>query len=901
MLLLTSFKNYNTEYFAEKPTPVLSEFITHLMTNFLLSEEFPSGAGNISQNSKKELACDFNVSHSDILDEITKEMYGRLFPEKSKPSSEVSIETMRKAIKNRIGTNSVDKRELELDKQIHFLRDDVTIIENNTKKTQEGVYSAFSKFIPEYEKNHQLIFDLEQELSKNPGDVEIQKKLNVANNIQREYLDNVVKKEILQKGRESVLEFRKFMHEKTKEIKEEFESRKEKILDALKDQTDFKEKLQKLFNTTIDSKINKRISKYFSRLFETVKQYEDQKNKKYTLVRLLKLPVEIAKPVSLLSKDIKISDIPYLEELFTTKNTTKITQFVKQVSDLKYFQGDEKEKQALEDKIFSLIVSDSFKKELIALTESDMFQAIKSPKKDFTSKKNQAIKLLESLSEEKKKQPITFVTKKNNRKITMTLETAIKDFPFVFNTVPENNNLDLMGENGKTKLSSGEGVSTLGISLLPFASAALGINLCPYSTAECQASCLGHTAGGAIQYADTAFLSKLLRTYFAFTHPKDFAYVIARDIYLNEEWAKKTNALIKTEYEKILKNPGYSPSKNSTKNLFHLEEGKLVPNFTSVKSGIRFNVTSDIPYHEILPPIFFDMFAETQFYDYTKNFSRIGVLSRGHKQGKMKNYFLSLSHTGSFEEEAGKNYSNDRAVIHTLKTGGVVSSVFGAQKTKKAKLNEENLTKLFELFDVSTKDKEKLTQIEKNEEIDRINEFEKISKKMNLEKKVDSFVWSGTPNKSNVDKVDKNKTGKELFAKYFADFYLEEYVFPKFAVVYNNASDEDPYLFPCVNGDQDDNVYDRHSTANIPRGYRVEVDGKDVIIGVVSALKFKGHEQEVAGRFMNPLQQMELPVPYQISKKDLLEKVYGRRISQIKDPSSLNRFPVLVIGKHLKN
>lgn len=898
MLILNSFKQHNQEFIKERPSSVLSEFIKHLTTGFLLSEAFPSGAGNVSQEARKGLKCEFESSHSEVLDKISREMFGLLFPDKKKDVATFSMKDIQKAIKQRIKVNSSDSRELELDKQIRLLRDDNVIKEGDENKIQQGIFSAFSKFIPEYEQNHQLIVELEHDLEKDPNNTEIKNKLEAANETQKTFLEKTVKKEILEKSKESVSIFRKFMHNRTKEIKDEFDDRRVKIIDALSDQTDFKGKLEKLFTSTIDSKINKRIVRYFSRLPESIDQFKKQNNTPYFIKRLLTIPSEVAKPIA-----EKTEKFPFVGDFLAGINDSQLKKFLEQISELKYLEKNNSKQEGLTKEIIKIVGSGEFKKELTQLLNTDFFTAVKNPKKNFTSKKNQALKLLESLSEEKKKQKITFMTRKGGREETMTLETAILNFPFVFSTVPENNTLDLMGENGKTKLSSGEGVTTLGISLLPFASAALGVNLCPYSTGECEASCLGHTAGGAIQYADAAFLSKLLRTYFAFTHPKDFAYVIARDVYLNEEWAKQANKTIESEYTKIQNNPDYKPTKKSALALFHEEDGKLVPNFTSIKSGIRFNVTSDIPYHEILPPIFFDMFVDTQFYDYTKNHTRIPTLQRSHKQGKLKNYYLSLSHTGSFEEETGKNYSNDRAVIHTLKTGGVVSSVFGAHKTKKAKLNEENLTNLFNLFDISENDRKKLSELENDDQYKRIEEFDKINKRLKLEgKKIGSFTWVGTANKSGIkNTTDLDKTGEELFKKYFADYYLDDYIFPKFAVVYNSASDKDPYLFPCVNGDKDDNVYDRHKTVGIKKNQKVFVDEEEITIGVVSALKFKGHEKEAAGRFMNPLQQMELPIPYQISQKELLDNVYGRRISQIVNPSSLNTFPVLVIGKHLKN
>lgn len=193
----------------------------------------------------------------------------------------------------------------------------------------------------------------------------------------------------------------------------------------------------------------------------------------------------------------------------------------------------------------------------------------------------------------------------------------------------EKNNLSITGDNGKTRLSSGEGVSTIGISLTPHTSSGLNkFNTCPKASSECRAGCLGFTAGGNKQYPETAFRSKLLRTQYLAEHPEHFARLVSHELGEHEKWSEKN---------------GYKP-------------------------GFRPNVTSDLPYEHLMPKKFFDRHNKTQFYDYTKIASRLD-------KERPDNYHLSLSHTGTGHDE-----SNDKEVIKALEKGHVVAMVH--QKTK---------------------------------------------------------------------------------------------------------------------------------------------------------------------------------------------------------------------------
>jgi hypothetical protein len=191
------------------------------------------------------------------------------------------------------------------------------------------------------------------------------------------------------------------------------------------------------------------------------------------------------------------------------------------------------------------------------------------------------------------------------------------------------NSLQLTGENGKTELSSGAGVQTLGLALAPHASSGYKQNLCPKASSECRINCLGFTAGGNRQYPVASFRAKLLRTHYVAEHPEHAARLMSHEISENEAWSDKH---------------GY-------------------------KSGFRGNVTSDLPYEHLMPKKFFERHAKTQFYDYTKIASRVG------SKNLPSNYSLALSHTGTDHEE-----SNDKDVIKHLELGHVVAMVH--QKSK---------------------------------------------------------------------------------------------------------------------------------------------------------------------------------------------------------------------------
>lgn len=256
----------------------------------------------------------------------------------------------------------------------------------------------------------------------------------------------------------------------------------------------------------------------------------------------------------------------------------------------------------------------------------------------------------------------------------------------------EKTSVPLLQQNSKTALSSGVGVNTIGLSLAPHTSSGYKYDICPRASKECRENCLAFTAGGNKQYPETSFRGKLLRHQYLHEHPEHAARVMSHDITTNEKWCAGN---------------GY-------------------------KSGVRLNVTSDLPWEHLMPSKFFEKHKETQFYDYTKIHGRLN-------KKLPENYSLALSHTGTGHEE-----SNDTHVIATLENGGVVALVHQRGK---------HVTTPTHIEDV--------------------------------------------------------QTGKR---------------------------------YPIVNGDEDDNVYDRHQKAGIDRSH-----------GVVSGLQLKGVKNEAAGHFANPV------------------------------------------------
>jgi len=183
----------------------------------------------------------------------------------------------------------------------------------------------------------------------------------------------------------------------------------------------------------------------------------------------------------------------------------------------------------------------------------------------------------------------------------------------------------MLGENGKTKKSTGEMVHTKGLSLAPHATNGLHkFDVCPRASKECRANCLGTEAGGNKQYPDAALSAKVLRTHYLAMHPEHAGRLIDHEIGNHVKAATKK---------------GYKP-------------------------GVRMNVTSDISWEHHAPQLF-KRHPGAQFYDYTKIPNRVG-----HPKTP-ENYHLTLSHTGTGHAE-----SNDHESVKKLEGGHTVAMVY---------------------------------------------------------------------------------------------------------------------------------------------------------------------------------------------------------------------------------
>lgn len=315
----------------------------------------------------------------------------------------------------------------------------------------------------------------------------------------------------------------------------------------------------------------------------------------------------------------------------------------------------------------------------------------------------------------------------------------------------EGNSGNLTGDNGKTRLSTGEGMQTIGLSLAPHESSGYSQNLCPNASSECKSNCLGFTAGGNKQYPETSFRAKLLRTQYLAEHPENAARLMSHEIGENEEWASnhhtvhdqsgnivgyrnKQSGKITSEMP-VTGKTKEEKSEQKKQNEETIRKGLESGTHTTkeIKPGFRGNMTSDLAWEKLMPPKFFQRHNKTQFYDYTKNAARVM-----NKDKLPPNYSLALSHTGTGHEE-----SNDAQAVKALNAGHVVAMVH--QRLKK-----------------------------------------------------------GQKPPTHVEDVQTGKRWK------------------------------------IVNGDEDDNVYDRHRAA-----------GVDKSEGVVSGLHLKGVSNEAAGKFAN--------------------------------------------------
>lgn len=180
---------------------------------------------------------------------------------------------------------------------------------------------------------------------------------------------------------------------------------------------------------------------------------------------------------------------------------------------------------------------------------------------------------------------------------------------------------DFLGQNAKLKKGQAH---VMGLSLAPHKLSGLsGFDICPNASSHCRTNCLGTESGGGRIFADHALSSKIARTHAMVLNPEHFARVLDANITTHEKRAKRMGT----------------------------------------KPVVRLNVTSDMPWEHMAPQIF-ERHPNTQFYDYTKNASRVM------RQGAHPNYMLALSHTGTGHPE-----SNDADVVKALEAGRLVAMV----------------------------------------------------------------------------------------------------------------------------------------------------------------------------------------------------------------------------------
>jgi hypothetical protein len=153
--------------------------------------------------------------------------------------------------------------------------------------------------------------------------------------------------------------------------------------------------------------------------------------------------------------------------------------------------------------------------------------------------------------------------------------------------------MKLLASNYKLEKSV-PGHRLLGLSLAPHTVAG-GPTMCPYSTVECRAVCLGTETG--LNVLQSALNAKIERTRFWLEHPERFKVQLANEV--------------------------HSARKNA------LNQG--------LKLAVRLNVYSDVCWEREYPELFY-AFDDVVFYDYTKVPDRY-VLPR--------NYSLTYSYSGT--------------------------------------------------------------------------------------------------------------------------------------------------------------------------------------------------------------------------------------------------------------
>jgi len=192
--------------------------------------------------------------------------------------------------------------------------------------------------------------------------------------------------------------------------------------------------------------------------------------------------------------------------------------------------------------------------------------------------------------------------------------------------------------NGNAKTRKGEklGWITYGLHLAPFNLS--GKNVCSHASAGCAAACLNTAGRGAMSNVQQ---SRIAKTQKFFADKNGFTWQLAKEI---------GNAL------------------------------KLA-NKKGMKACFRLNLTSDLPWENIKVESdgkklsLLEMYNDVQFYDYTKNFSRMQAYLKGEMP---KNYHLTFS----------RSECNDKLVDIVLDLGGNVAAVFRNEFPKSWKSRE---------------------------------------------------------------------------------------------------------------------------------------------------------------------------------------------------------------------
>lgn len=109
-----------------------------------------------------------------------------------------------------------------------------------------------------------------------------------------------------------------------------------------------------------------------------------------------------------------------------------------------------------------------------------------------------------------------------------TYETLKRDYPGVARRFPESlpSRLNILSTSAKTVKSEALGVRTVVLYLSPAGES--GLDLCPFASAGCRATCLGHSSGRMAMSASKR--ARLWRTGLMLGSPRVFAYLLAKDL-----------------------------------------------------------------------------------------------------------------------------------------------------------------------------------------------------------------------------------------------------------------------------------------------------------------------------------------------------------------------------------